>query len=316
VRFALNAPFVTSFVTNWMTAAGIALIAGGLATLITFRTVLFGAGAGERRRAARASRRRRPAARPVAQPVAPQPVAPQPVAPQPVPQDADAAGPGPRSRRARGTRRRIPETAGSGGPAIAAPAEANLEDRRGGLASIGLADEEEPEAEELEVVEAAKDVEHVEEVEDVAPVQAREIDRYGDRVDGWVRPDYHDALPSGEYWTPVPIELAVEDGELEPSAKGYGWPVPVERLPPAPPYEPATGADLTPVPAEPTEVVPTWPPVADERESRVRLPRSWASRDEEPRDEKRRRPRPRPHPDAPADRSNVYVSRHAADRPD
>ncbi|WP_157411200.1 MULTISPECIES: hypothetical protein [Actinoplanes] len=41
--------------TNWMTAAGLAFIAGGLATLISFRTVLFGGG-GER--TARAAKRR------------------------------------------------------------------------------------------------------------------------------------------------------------------------------------------------------------------------------------------------------------------
>jgi hypothetical protein len=33
-RFALNVRFVTSSVTKWITAAGLALIAGGLATLI------------------------------------------------------------------------------------------------------------------------------------------------------------------------------------------------------------------------------------------------------------------------------------------
>ena len=290
-----------------MTAAGIALIAGGLATLIGLRTVLFGADAGERRRAARASRASARRKRPRQQPPLPPaqlalPQVAQQVAPPLGPPEEHAAGPAPRSRRARGTRRRAPE-------ADAAPPTAGtgLEEGPGGLASIGLADEdEEPEAEGLAEVEVE---------EDAIPV--REIDRHGDRVEGWVRPDYHDALPSGEYWTPVPIELVAGDDEFEPSANGYGWPVPVERLPPAPPYEPATGCDLTPVPAEPTEVVPTWPPTPEERESRVRPPRSWASRDEEPRDERRRRPRPRPrpHPEAAADRSTVYVSRHAAEPP-
>ena len=284
MRFALNAPFVTSFVTNWMTAAGIALIAGGLATLISFRSVLFGAGAGERRRArraARASRARR------GRPVAPRDA---------IEPEAAVPDPGPTSRRAQGNRRRAPVEA------VAVP-----DDRHGGLASIGLADdEEEPE----EVVE-----DEVE--EEAAPIPVRRIDRsdraYGDRVDGWVRPQYGDEPPAGEYWTPVPIELAVEEDER------YGWPVPVERLPPVPPYEPATGFDLTPVPAEPTEVVPSWPPVPGEGGSRIRLPRSWTERDEKPRDEqpkrRRPRPRPRPHPDTEVDRSTVYVSRHAADPP-
>jgi hypothetical protein len=44
VRFALNAPFVAYAVTIWMTAAGLALIAGGLATLISLRSELFGSG--------------------------------------------------------------------------------------------------------------------------------------------------------------------------------------------------------------------------------------------------------------------------------
>jgi hypothetical protein len=145
---------------------------------------------------------------------------------------------------------------------------------------------------------------------------------YGDRVDGWVRPEYRsmvDEPPSGEYWTPIPVDL---DLDPEPSAKGYGWPRPVERLPAVPPYEPATGFDLTPVPAEPTEVVPVWPPINDDRPGRIRLPRSWATRNEKypgeerpseaeagagetvPLTERRaRRPRPRPRPDAKSDRS-------------
>src|SRR5215210_7569413 len=53
MRFAPNAPFVTPGVTNWMTAAGIALIAGGIATLIGFRHALRG---GDDRRAARRPR--------------------------------------------------------------------------------------------------------------------------------------------------------------------------------------------------------------------------------------------------------------------
>ncbi|XVV12029.1 hypothetical protein ACQP2X_45645 [Actinoplanes sp. CA-131856] len=174
-------------------------------------------------------------------------------------------------------------------------------------------------------------------VEEPAPTPMS-AGRLGHRVEGWVRPEYRqtrDELPSGEYWTPIPVEL---DADHEPSAKGYGWPVAVERLPPVPDYEPATGFDLTPV-HEPTEVVPTWPPGDDgERPGRIRLPRSWQSRNdkrraarehpparewrpenEAPPAERRPRPRPRPRPaeapPPPSHPSRVYVSRHAADPP-
>jgi hypothetical protein len=118
----------------------------------------------------------------------------------------------------------------------------------------------------------------------VAPVRRRRVDRsdrgYGDRVDGWIRPEYHEEPiepPSGEYWTPVPMELDLDDVDPEPSAKGYGWPVRVERLPAVPPYEPATGFDLTPVATEPTEVVPSWPPLPGE----LRRPGVWPAPDGE-----------------------------------
>ena len=42
MRFVLNAQFVTPGVTNWTTAAGLALLVGGVATLISLRRVLFG----------------------------------------------------------------------------------------------------------------------------------------------------------------------------------------------------------------------------------------------------------------------------------
>ena len=186
--------------------------------------------------------------------------------------------------------------------------------------------------------------------EESRPISVRRVDRsdrrYGDRVDGWVRPEYHDAPiepPSGEYWTPIPMDdmgFDMAEDDPEPSSKGYGWPIPVERLPAVPDYEPATGFDLAPVATEPTEVVPVWPPVSEDR--RIRLPRSWSSRNEKPADNRflepdpaprrhkthddadqrfraptgepeRRRPRPRPRPGPGPD--NVYVSRHAADPP-
>jgi len=205
-------------------------------------------------------------------------------------------------------------------------------------------------------------------------------------VDGWVRPQYRDApveAPAGEYWTPVPAELSLAGDDPEPSAKGYGWPVPVERLRNVPRNRSATGFDAVPLAVEPTEVVPIWSPPSD-RPLRIRLPRSWAARNErhnasderqggtaerydasderpdargegphvfddrfngfEPRGvlgeppgipaegpggepgarmlsaadqpgRPRPRPRPRPGPAERADRSTVYVSRHAADPP-
>lgn len=64
--------------------------------------------------------------------------------------------------------------------------------------------------------------------------------RYGDRVDGWVRPEYRDEPPTGQYWTP-------------PTA-AYGWPEPVERLPQVP--SAPDPADF----AEPTAAFSTAPP--------------------------------------------------------
>lgn len=245
-----------------MTGAGLALIAGGLATLISFRSMLFGgAERGERKRgrAGRRGRRRSVAA----------------VPPEPSVSD---------------------------------------EDDGGGLASIGLADEDDDEPFVQEAIFEDEIGEDRDEVEP-DPVPAR-ADRYGDRVEGWVRPEYQDPPDEprpGEYWTPIPVDLA---GDPEPSAKGYGWPRPVERLPAVPDYEPATGFDLIPI-SEPTEVVPTWA-MNDDRPGRIRLPRSWNARNEkrpEKPEPRRPRPRPRPRPEQPIDPSTVYVSRHAADPP-
>jgi hypothetical protein len=309
-----------------MTAAGLALIAGGLATLISFRAVLFGGGRGARRRQARAleAPRRRPALTATPEPVeepademAHEPaevVAYEPaevVAYEPAePAALSAAEPEivrPRRSRRSGRRRSLVAAA------EVAESEWSDPDEGGGLASIGLADEE---VEEAEVAEAA-----VVEDEIPEPVVVQRDDHYGDRVDGWVRPEYHD-IPAeeprpGEYWTPIPVDLA---GDAEPSAKGYGWPRPVERLPAVPDYEPATGFDLVPVVSEPTEVVPAWP-LNDDRPGRIRLPRSWSARNDKPAGkleqpaDRRPRPRPRPRPEPPVDNSTVYVSRHAADPP-
>jgi hypothetical protein len=98
------------------------------------------------------------------------------------------------------------------------------------------------------------------------------VERYGDRVEGWVRPEYQDEPEpvAGEYWTPVPA------GSYETE---YGWPTPVERLPEVPPYPPATGFDVpVAIEAEPTTAVPQWPPARPD--DRIELPRSWSHRNE------------------------------------
>jgi hypothetical protein len=151
-----------------MTAAGIALIAGGLATLIGFRRALW-AGGGQRRprepRAIEAPRRRElPAGRPAAPAL---PAARQNRAELPAPDvgsveearavEADADMPAPRSFR-RG-RRRARSGVLSGTASAVVVVEAGVPDDRGmpdddesvdrfGLASIGLADDEDGLAEE------------------------------------------------------------------------------------------------------------------------------------------------------------------------
>lgn len=135
---------------------------------------------------------------------------------------------------------------------------------------------------------------------------ARRSERYGDRIDGWVRPQYRDEPESGEYWTPVP-ESSYTDA-------GYGWPVPVERLPPVPAYPPQSGFEGPIDPAVPTALVPVWPPA--EPSGRIELPRTWTPRNRKEQADDREpappRRRPRPRTDDP-DRSTVYRSRHAAD---
>ncbi|WP_212994265.1 hypothetical protein [Actinoplanes auranticolor] len=94
--------------------------------------------------------------------------------------------------------------------------------------------------------------------------------RYGDRVEGWIRPEYPDEpeAVAGEYWTPVP------EGSYETE---YGWPTPVERLPEVPPYPPSSGFDVpAEIEAEPTRPVPQWPPARPD--DRIELPRSWSHR--------------------------------------
>ncbi|MEV0902198.1 hypothetical protein [Actinoplanes sp. NPDC049802] len=288
--------------TNWMTAAGLAFIAGGLATLISFRAVLFGGGARRANRAGSSARRRRS-----------ETTAGSASGPRPAVDAGPVAGGEPRF----GRRRRL-AAAFSGGPAEADAVPS-------GLASIGLADDEDEDAHRRLGVEdhdpgddeghpgepmSLFDDEHTgyedgyfedefwpprrrrRDPEPDGPAWARrdaeDPKGYAGRyttLDAdkpapdweWPRwPDADDRPPAGDYWTPVPDDLY--------PAPGF------DRLPPVPDYEPATGFDLPPVPAE-----PEWPP----HERRIRLPRSWTERDEQ-------RPSPRPRP---------YVSRHSAGPP-
>ncbi|MEU4162214.1 hypothetical protein [Actinoplanes sp. NPDC026670] len=87
-----------------------------------------------------------------------------------------------------------------------------------------------------------------------------------------------DRRQPGDYWTPLPDEL-------------FNSPE-IAALPPVPDYEPATGFDLPA--ASPIGPVPEWPP---------RSP-TWTQRDRQNEDEDtENRPSPRPRP---------YVSRHSA----
>ncbi|MEU4618814.1 hypothetical protein AB0G04_02385 [Actinoplanes sp. NPDC023801] len=295
--------------TNWMTAAGLAFIAGGLATLISFRAVIFGAGARRANRAGSSPRRRRSEA-----------VARSAPGPRATMDAAAAEGDEPRARR------RSLAAAFNGRPA-------ESEASASGLASIGLADEDEDEmrrygyddydpGEEDERDPEPGPVYDGEErlgyedgyLEDGSwPPRRRRRDPepdgpawarrdiespggYAGRFTGpdserplpdWDWPRYTDVddSPAGDYWTPVPDRYAPP--ELDP-------------LPPVPDYQPATGFDLPAVPVEPLGPVPEWPP----RERRVRLPRSWTDRDAQEGLENRPSPRPRP--------AQPYAGKHSA----
>jgi len=307
VRFVLNALFVTTTVTNWMTVTGVAMILGGISIPIWFRREIFGVGGKRRVRGSRAPRAIEPPLR--AQLTA---------APESVVDSADAAPGGSPDRRVNRW--------------------SDLDDRdaegrfRYGLASIGLADDDEDAAPDAAVLELdsrddpgfrADEVTRTafspdgDGAESADPGKARGP-AIGDRVNDWVRPQYREAPElAGAYWTPPP--------ETAQYAEPYGWPVPVERLPAVPDYEPATGLDLVPA-GEPTAVVPQWPPADSEQQH------TWPDTGEERHPQRRavmirrtrrsepiqanpsageeaqdRRPRPRPRP------STVYVSRHAAE---
>lgn len=394
-----------------MTAAGIALIAGGLATLIGFRHALWGGDQRQPRepRAIEAPRRAaaltagtasaapgsvRSAAPPAAALPAPRVPRRRRAPASATARDAETNRPMRASDESAGheqqrekptgheTKREEPaghealrkEPAGRGRPPLdesagkrgQSPATTDAEPPDGGLASLGLAVDEPSGDIVAESAEAGTGPGGTGPVDALtrcaegparteaapqAPARSR-VDRYGDRVDDWVRPQYRqpaDLGVTGEYWTPAP--------ESSYADQAYGWPVPVERLPPAPPYPEPAGAGIEP--AEPTALVPQWPPA--QPPDRADGPRDWtrntpdhervgrwdaldrnsepaedgrvvvrrrpASAGEDPPDvaestqmlpmagaeKPRTRPRPRPRPHHPDARSTVYVSKHAAD---
>ena len=304
-----------------MTVTGVAMILGGISIPIWFRREIFGVGGKRRVRGSRAPRAIEPPRR--AQLTA---------APESVVDSADAAPGGSPGRRVRVNR---------WGDLDDRDAEGRL---RYGLASIGLADDDEDAAPDGVVLELDSRDRVFHEAGDDPGFRADEVTRtafspdgdgaelvdpadagkarepaIGDRVNDWVRPQYRE-LPelTGAYWMPPP--------ETAQYAEPYGWPVPVERLPAVPDYEPATGLDLVPA-SEPTAIVLQWPPANREQQhtwtepgEKERHPQRRAvmihrTRRSEPiqahpsaEDEAQdRRPRPRPRP------STVYVSRHAAE---
>jgi hypothetical protein len=310
-----------------MTATGIALIAGGLATLIGFRRVLWpGRGATARRpariRGIEAARRpaRRRAIEAARRPeLRPGPADGRPSALLPAQASApDISGAHLASTTAPEAAGRIRRHGRGGRAGLAGPDVQQDEDERAGLASIGLADEEAPESAEDDVHE------YDEPPEQDGPEDVDDADSAAGRSGGESDP------PTGDYWMPVP-ESAYADLDR--------WPV---------------RGDRDPAGSQPTAIVPVWPPARPF--DRIELPRTWSEgagpnprplretagrgrqvneevvvrhweqldwdgrdgwrRSSGPEDHPdaapRRRPRPRPNPAAEA-RSTVYVSRHAAE---
>ncbi|GAB2609480.1 hypothetical protein Aab01nite_23420 [Paractinoplanes abujensis] len=278
-----------------MTAAGIALIAGGLATLICFRTVLFGGGGRRARgnaeadiqpssRRGRGNRRHNRSAEPAAL---------LPAEEVGLTEEDEQRAEIPYEDRPRELHAEDQDLFPYGDEPVEEPFldyepdpyEAEPYDPQPYEPEPYEPEPYQPEPHELEP--ALRLV--LDDVEDV-PAPAYSGERFGHRVEGWVRPEYRhvpEEPPAGEYWTPIPVDL---EPDPEPSAKGYGWPMAVERLPAVPDYEPSTGFDLAPVEHEPTEVVSAMPPVRKRRDraplndrdraNRVRLPRNWSARDD------------------------------------
>jgi hypothetical protein len=248
-----------------MTATGIALIAGGLATLICFRRVLWmgrGRGAGPKRRAARAAieapRRPVAAARPAilpAQANAPE-ISGAHFTAENTPEPAAASGP-------RRSRRRADR------PRAVRVGERRDGGERSGLASIGLADEDCAEFEFAGPEFAEPDLAGPEFAEpefgepDLPEADHDNVDQDLAASDVEARRDERSHWPTGDYWMPIP-ESAYADLE----APGCNWPVRGDRgWPIRPNRDPA-------LESEPTAVVPTWPPARPF--DRIELPRTWS----------------------------------------
>ena len=146
--------------------------------------------------------------------------------------------------------------------------------------------------------------------EQARPIKVRRMDRT-DRATATGStagsgPQYRDApveAPAGEYWTPVP-ESSLAGDDPEPSAKGYGWPVPVERLPAVP----ATASHrVRPGPARRRADRGGPDLAAAVRPSRrIRLPRSWATRNERHNASDERQGRTAERYDASAERPDAH----------
>ncbi|GAA2683133.1 hypothetical protein Apa02nite_012670 [Actinoplanes palleronii] len=302
-----------------MTAAGLAFIAGGLATLISFRAVLFGAGddgaddAGARRPRRETTPRSRP---------------------QPEPELFDTgsvAGAAPPARAPAGERSMDGMESWNGEPSFdgteswsgeasfdgteswsgeasfdgteswsgevgessrfidtsawrAGPPEDPATDDSGTLPADTDFSYDVPCAEELPYAGRLSydgDLPYAGEPRyaDPVPPPRQPMTDRSDRINGWVRPHY----PDLDDRPPAGDYWTPVPDDLyadpEPSARGYGWPVRVERLPAAPAYEPSTGFDLTPVQAAEPTTLVPTWPPPGP-DRQVRPARAWGARDE------------------------------------
>ncbi|MFG1603008.1 hypothetical protein [Actinoplanes sp. NPDC049265] len=278
--------------TNWMTAAGLALIAGGVATLIGFRHVLLGrvepAPRGERRRGGspvtvrsqiRARRRRQALAALPAAPTRAAIEAPPAAALPPTPANQPSAPvstpPDQPSFRA-GDSKRVADLPSFWGdepkhaavlpsfpadePKHAADAPVTRSGKAGRRASrartfTSRAKDLDGPTQSVKTRFAPRGIvdEPTSAVAAVPPTppDRKRPAREGDRIEGWVRPEYEDEEPAaGDYWMPVPEQ-------------SYGWPTPLQRLPEAPPY-PSSRFDPIGEP-EPTGPLRFGPPAEETR---------------------------------------------------
>jgi hypothetical protein len=174
-----------------MTATGIALIAGGLATLICFRSVLW---AGRQREDAETKRRPTGTVLPA-----------QPGAPEISGAHFTAATPSEQVSLSE-----APSLSGVTG------ADRDRDHERPGLASIGLADEDYVEPE--EDVSPAHPVTNDVDVSAAAVSDMDDLDAEASIPVAKPRSDEEFCLPTGDYWMPVP-----ESAYADLDAPDYGW---------------------------------------------------------------------------------------------